>query len=843
MVRTQAQSPQHLDDEQDEGLSILAQLCREFVQGLPHNFIGAAQELDYDNIFESHARLAPSLLGKRALVKELQPKIDVLLIDQSLKEIQELRVFISAGEAPNFDGLDDIASIVRKTEIAGSTIYADEGARILRVLKGMRLLREFFSRRAKDAPLLWKTAVQLIDDRLLEMHFSSVFDEQGNIKDSASTELRKIRQEIIETAERLRSRLNAILKKLTEEDLVQEDLITQRDGRYVVPIKAESKRKVPGLIHSVSQTGHTVFIEPTETLDLNNDLRSLEFAEVREIERILRGLADQLRQSVPQLLSALKAAAHLEAVYAKARYAEQYQTNPAVVHQQVKGRPRKIVLKQARHPLLIQKIGREKTIPANIELDEDRRTLVLTGPNAGGKTVLLKTTGLIVMMAQAGLPVTADPDAQLPLMDGVYVEIGDMQSLADDLSTFSSHITTLADILSHTTRESLLLLDEIGGGTAPEEGGALAESILESLTRIGAFTMATTHYGRLAAFAEAVPGAVNGSMEFSRETLTPTFRFRLGVPGSSHAFDIAERYGLSKKLVQRANELRGGDSDRLDELVKSLEDLQREARERKQEAERELGKARVARVDFERRRDEVEDIRRTAKAKATQEADELLSRANSFIETAVREARELAKTSDAAKRDEDLKALRRDQDVRKKELQQAVEHTKESLRSTKPPATNGEAKLEVGSKVRLKDNPGQTGEVLSIKGKDIEVSFGAMRMRLTASKLDVISGAEARTTTRTQKEVSSTVKYLTEFQETRLDVRGKYGDDAIMQLEKFMADASARGLERVEIIHGIGTGALGRRVSTHLKGHPLVQSFRYGEPQEGGSGVTIIEFK
>jgi DNA mismatch repair protein MutS2 len=843
LVRTPEQSQQHLDDEQDESLSILAQLCREFVHGLPHNFIGAAQELDYDKIFEAHARLAPSLLGKRALVKELQPKTDVLLIDNSLKEIQELRVFIAAGEAPGFDGLDDIASIVRKTEIAGSTIYADEGARILRVLKGMRLLREFFSRRAKDAPLLWKTAVQLLDDRLLEMHFSSVFDEQGNIKDSASTDLRKIRQEIIETAERLRSRLNSILKKLTEDDLVQDDLITQRDGRYVVPIKAESKRKVPGLIHSVSQTGHTVFIEPTETLDLNNDLRSLEFAEVREIERILRGLADQLRQSVPQLLSALKAAAHLEAVYAKARYADQYQTNPAVVHQQVKGRPRKIVLKQARHPLLIQKIGREKTIPANIELDEDRRTLVLTGPNAGGKTVLLKTTGLIVMMAQAGLPVTADPDAQLPLMDGVYVEIGDMQSLADDLSTFSSHITTLADILSHTTRESLLLLDEIGGGTAPEEGGALAESILESLTRIGAFTMATTHYGRLAAFAEAVPGAVNGSMEFSRETLTPTFRFRLGVPGSSHAFDIAERYGLSKKLVQRANELRGGDSDRLDELVKSLEDLQREARERKEEAERELGKARIARVDFERRRDEVEDIRRTAKAKATQEADELLSRANSFIETAVREARELAKTSDATKRDEELKALRRDQDLRKKELQQAVDKTKESLKSTKPATTNGEAKLEVGSKVKLKDNPGQTGEVLSIKGKDIEVAFGTMRMRLTANKLDVISGAEARTTTRTQKEVSSTVKYLTEFQETRLDVRGQYGDEAIMQIEKFMADASARGLERVEIIHGIGTGALGRRVSTHLKGHPLVQSFRYGEPQEGGSGVTIIEFK
>lgn len=813
------------------------------MRSLLPNFRAAAEELDYEKIFEIHARLAPSMLGKRALVDELHPMTDVLAIDNSLKEISELRTYVAAGEAPSFEGLDDIASTIRKTEIAGSTIYAEEGARILRVLRGMRLLREFFSRRAKDAPLLWKTAVQLIDDRLLEMHFASVFDEQGNIKDTASTELRKIRQDIIETAERLRSRLNSILKKLTEDDLVQEELITQRDGRYVVPVKVESKRKVPGLIHSVSQTGQTVFIEPTETLDLNNDLRSLEFAEQREIDRILRGLADQLRQSVPQLLFALKAAAHLEAVYAKARYADQYQTNPAVVHEQVKGRPRRLILKQARHPLLLQKIGRVKTVPADIELDEDRRTLVLTGPNAGGKTVLLKTTGLIVMMAQAGLPVTADPDAQLPLMDGVYVEIGDMQSLADDLSTFSSHITTLARILSNSTRYSLLLLDEIGGGTAPEEGGSIAEAILESLTRMGAFTMATTHYGRLAAFAEAVPGAVNGSMEFSRETLTPTFRFRMGVPGSSHAFEIATRYGLSDRLVARATELRGSDSDRLDELVKSLEDLQREARERKEEAERELGKARIARVDFERRRDEVEDIRRTAKAKAIQEADQLLAKANSFIETAVREAREVAKSAEETKRDADLRELRRDQEIRRKQLSQDLEKTKESLKSTKAAVTNGEGKLEIGAKVKLKDNPGQPGEVLSIKGNDLEVQFGAMRMRVAASKVDVVSGAEARTSTRNQREVSSTVKYLTEFQETRLDVRGQYGDDAIIHIEKFIADASARGLERVEIIHGIGTGALGRRVSQHLKGHVLVQSFRYSEPQEGGSGVTIIEFK
>lgn len=822
-------------------MPVQVRLAREFLDTAPAQFRHAMIELDFGRIYELHATHAGSLLGKRALIRELHPTTKVLLIDVSLQEIAELRVFVVAGEYPPLEGLDDVASVFRKAEIAGSTIYLDEGARVLRVLQSMRSLREYFAKRAKEAPMLWKTAVQLMDDRLLEMHFSSVFDDQGRIKDSASNELRAIRRDILDTADRLRTKLNSLLKKLTEDEVVQEELVTQREGRFVVPIKAEYKRKVPGIIHSVSQTGQTVFIEPTETLDLNNELRSLEFAEQREIERILRNLADLLRRSVPQLLTSLKAAAHLEAVYAKTRFAEEIQGQSAVVHEQVKGRPRKYLVKQARHPLLLRKLGKDKTVAADIDLDENRRVIVLTGPNAGGKTVLLKTFGMLSLMAQAGIPIPAAPDAQLPLMDGVYVEIGDAQSLSEDLSTFSSHITSLAEILSNTTRESLLLLDEIGGGTAPEEGGAIAEAVLESLVRIGAFTVATTHYGRLAAFAESVPGAMNGSMEFNRETLTPTFRFRLGVPGSSHAFDIASRFGLSKNVVQRARQLRGGEGDRLEDLVRSLEDLQREARERKEEAERELGKARIARVDFERKRDEVEDIRRGAKAKATKEAEDLLARANSFIESAVREARESARQAEATKADEVLKELRRKQESDRKKLQQDIERDKASVAPKS--VSKGDLPLTVGAKVRLKSNPTQSGEVLSMKDGDLEVAIGSLRMRVKADKVEVVSAAEARATERVVQKVSSTTQYLTEFQESRIDVRGKYGDDAIMIIEKFLADASARNLERVEIIHGIGTGALGRRVSQHLKGHSLVAGFRYGEPQEGGAGVTIVDLK
>lgn len=807
----------------------------------------AALELEYSRIVREHLGLTFSVLGKRALVEELRPKTDPLAIDASMSEVQEMRQFLRGDEHPPFSGLDDIGVILRNAEIEGSTMYVEQGAQVLRVIKSMRMLREFFARRSKDAVALWRSAVHLFDDKLIEMHFASVFDDNGNVKDSASQELSRIRREIIHTAELLRTRLNAILRRLSEDDALQEELITQRDGRFVVPVKVEYKRKVPGLIHSVSQTGQTVFIEPTETLDLNNEMRSLEFAEQREIDRILRGLMDLLRESVPALTRSLAAAGHLEADYAKARYAEKYDCAVPRTTQQVKNRKRRVYLAGARHPLLLQKMGRAKTVPLEIELDEDRRVLILTGPNAGGKTVLLKTLGLLTMMAQAGIPIPANDDAELVIVDGVYVEIGDSQSIADDLSTFSSHVTALASILKHVTSESLVLLDEIGGGTAPEEGGAIAESILESLVRIRTFAVATTHYGRLAAFAESTQGTLNGSMEFDRAKLTPTFRFRSGVPGSSHAFEIAERFGLSKNVIDRARDLRGTGSTRFEELLASLEELQKEARERKGEADRELGKARILRSEFERKRDESEEIRRTIKSKAAQEAEEILKRANSFIEKAVRDAKEIASRSggkSTSEEDHQLKEARLNQEIERKKLLESIKTTeKEEARKAAPPAKP----ITVGAKVRLRSNPDRIGEVLALRDGEAEVQIGIMKLRIAVDQLDLVAGSTAREEDRKRqtvnREVSVATKYLGEQFDTRIDLRGQYGDDAIIQVEKYLADAAAHGRDRVEIIHGIGTGALGRRISQHLKNHPLVLSYRYGEPQEGGSGVTIVEIK
>ncbi len=806
-------------------------------------FRRAAQKLEFANVVGAHLPLASTMLGKAAIVRELVPDRDTAKIVISLQEIDELRTLVGAGEIPRFDGIHDIRSILHKIAIEGSVIYQDEGLPLLATIKTMRALRDFFSKRTRDTTTLWKTAIYLFEDRLVELSLDSVFDENGAVKDSASSELRDIRRDMVTTGERLRTKLASLVKKYAEDDLLQEDLVTQRDGRAVVPVKSEHKRRIAGMIHSVSQTGQTIYIEPAETIDLNNELRSLEFAEMREIERILRILTERLRSSVPALLKSLTAAGHIEAVYAKARYAMFISASSPEVKSFAKPEESIIIMRGARHPFLIAKLGEKNTIPFDIDLDHSRRTLVLTGPNAGGKTVLLKTVGILTLMAHCGLPISAAPDAVIPIVDNLAVDIGDSQSIADDLSTFSSHVSSLRDIVEQANEYSLVLLDEVGSGTAPEEGGALAEAILEHLTKLGAFTIATTHYGRLAAFGETYKGAINGSMEFSDADLKPTYRFRIGIPGSSHAFDIAERYKLSHKIIIAARELAGNKTTRLDDLIESLNQKEQDMIAKRSEAERELGKARMERLEYERLHDDILLQKKKILSKASEEASDLISEANTRIERAIREARESAEeeaqpVAQASRKTEKLTTLRTKQKEELKELGKKVDaHRSEATRSTQ----TEDLPMEVGAKVKLFTNPGQIGEIVALKGKDAEVVFGSMRMKINSDKLEVVSQKEAR------KEERATIKQTGTFYDEhfshRIDLRGEYGDEGVTHVEKYLSDASARNLERVEIIHGMGTGALGRRIQQSLKGNPFIESFRYGEPNEGGAGVTIVEMK
>jgi DNA mismatch repair protein MutS2 len=822
-----------------EQQSSTQQLREQFLREVPHRFRRAAKTLEFDEILAAHLRYAHSALGKFALVKELQPKADREKMMSSFDEIDQLRRLISSGETPRFDGITDIRIILHKVEIPGSTIYIDEGLPLLRTLRAMRLLRDFFARRTSEVPAIWKTAVHLFEDRFIEMAFDSVFEETGAIKDSASADLQRIRRDIISIGETLRNKLASLIRKFSEDNLLQEDIITQREGRSVIPVKAEHKRKVAGMIHSVSGTGQTIYIEPAETIDLNNEIRSHEFAEQREIDRILRELTERIRTSVPEILRALEIAGHLEAIYAKSRYAIAIEAESPAIISNKSSKDSTILLREARHPFLILKLGRDKTIPFTLALDEAKRTLILTGPNAGGKTVLLKTLGLIVLMSHAGLPIPAMPDAVLPSIDGLYVDIGDSQSIADDLSTFSSHIRSLKDILEQANEYSVVLLDEIGSGTAPEEGGALAESILEHLTKNAGFTIATTHFGRLAAFGETFHGAVNGSMEFSDEDLKPTYRFRIGIPGSSHAFDIAERYELPKRVITHAREIAGGKTSRLDELLHSLNTKEMEVAAKKAEIEKELGRSRIERIEYERLSEEITSQKKKILAAAANEADALLQKANSFVERAIREAREAAAPppkEEAKEKATELTQIRLKQKEELKELEKEVaEHKTSSAPTVKP-----NLELRTGAKVKLLSNPLQIGEVISLKSGEAEVAFGSMIMKAKVSQLEVISNAEARQDERKLKQFGT---FFEEVFSPRIDLRGKYGDEGVLEVEKFLATAIARGAQKVEILHGTGSGALGRRIQQSLRSNPDVASFRFGERTEGGMGVTIVELR
>jgi DNA mismatch repair protein MutS2 len=826
-------------DGDDSSFLPVDQLREQFLREIPYSFRRAAQVLEYDEILVSHLKFAHSPLGRSALVKELIPKSDKGNILSSFAEIDELRSQISSGEIPSFDGIHDIRTILHKVEIEGSTIYIDEGLPLLRTLKSMRLLRDFFASRTKNSPTIWKSAVHLFEDRLIEMAFDSVFEDNGAVKDSASAELHRIRRDIIATSEKLRNKLASLIRKLSEDNLLQEEIITQRDGRSVIPVKSEHKRRVAGMIHTVSQTGQTIYIEPAETIELNNEIRSYEFAEQREIDRILRELTERIRSSVPDILRALEIAGHLEAIYAKSRFALLIEAQTPIIQSNRNSKDNVIDIREARHPFLIVKLGKARTIPFTLSMDESKRTLILTGPNAGGKTVLLKTLGILLLMSHAGLPIPAMPDAVLPSIEGLYVDIGDAQSIADDLSTFSSHIRSLKEIVEQANEYSVVLLDEIGSGTAPEEGGALAESILEHLTKNAGFTIATTHYGRLAAFGETYNGAVNGSMEFSEADLKPTYRFRMGIPGSSHAFDIAERYELPKRIIVHAREIAGGKTSRLDELLHSLNSKEQDLAAKKAEIEKELGRSKIERMEYERLSEEINAQKKKILAEASNKADALLEKANSYVERAIREAREAATESTKETVKESAAELTRLRTRQREELKQIEKEVAEHKTESAPKVTQG-LELTVGAKVKLLSNPTQIGEVISLKGNEAEVTFGSMKMKAKLSSLEVISNKEARSDERKLKQFGT---FYEESFSPRIDLRGKYGDEGVMEVEKFLATANARGINKVEIVHGTGTGALGRRIQQSLKSNPDVATFRFGEQNEGGMGVTIVELK
>ena len=776
------------------------------------DFSTAIRKLEFDKILDRLQQLVASGPA-RELATHLTPMTNPQLIELELQRVSEAKeLLIIEGSAP-LDGIKDILPALKRASIENHVLNSRELLEIASTLRASRTLASFLAKRQKNYPQLAAFLVQLYSDKVIEYNILECIDEEGRIRDSASKELLRIRHEIISTADTLRKRLSSILKRVSEKDFLQEEIVTTRDGRMVVPVKTEYKKQVPGFIHTSSASGATVFIEPAETLDLNNALTELQLSEQREIATILSNLTAQVREIQPHLEPMLSTLSVLDLLFAKAKYSIEILGNPPRICDTIVVR-----LYQARHPVLLQRHRREDVIPLDIEMGETMRTLVISGPNAGGKSVAMKCVGLLALCAQSGLHIPAAPESELGVFESIFVDIGDEQSIEDDLSSYSSHLIRMRDVVLGANPHSLVLLDEIGAGTDPAEGGALAASILTELTQRGAMTIATTHHGMLKAFAHETPHVSNASMEFDQETLKPTYRFRSGVPGSSYALELAKRLDLPLTVVNRARELVGDEKIKLENLLTELERQTQEYRSQIKDVSDERDKLNSLVKVYEQKMKDLREELKVIRKQAVEEARDIVKGAQALIERSVKEIRESSaekKTVQTAR--ENIKVFQK----KVQDLTVAEDHT-------------SEASLELGDVVRVKDSS-QEGELVELKPPVATVLFGNAKLKVRLETLVKVQGRKGST----GKSVASAL-YMPEGR-TEIDLRGMLGDEAIPQVERFLDDALVSGLRRVDIIHGKGTGALRKRIGQFLKTYPHVKSFRLGEWNEGGAGVTVVE--
>ncbi len=768
--------------------------------------------------------------------RAVEPMRERFAVERELDRTAEALAVVEASGGLPLDGLADLRPLVARAAI-GAALDPDELLRVARTLAATRLTLAFTHGQRERAPLLAELAADLVVHEGLEQAIlRAVDDTGGGLRDSASPELGRIRRELIGRSAHLRRRMDEILRSLSDRGLTAgAEQVTLREGRMVVPLKREHKRQVAGFVHDTSGSGQTIYVEPAEMLDLNNDLRELRSEEFREIDRILRDLTDGIRCAAEPIRANQSLLGELDFLQAKARLARDLgATRPALSDD---GR---LTIIDGRHPLLL--LTRPTVVPLTLSLGAPDDTgkvggkvLVITGPNAGGKSVAMKTAGLLCLMVQSGLLVPCFEESSFPLLDALFVDIGDEQSIDNDLSTFSSHLVNVRAILRHATGDSLVLIDEIGTGTDPAEGGAMAQAVLETLLERGCLTVVTTHHGELKAFAHETAGVVNGSMAFDQATLSPTYRFRAGIPGSSYAFEIAGRLGLPRTMLTRARTLVGSSRARLEGLLTSLEAAEATARRTATEAQRERERLAGLIQLYEGRTAEAEARVKGAKREAAAEAERLLTEARRTVEQAVKSAREAT----------DAEAV--------KEARRQLESGRESARRVQldnPPPPDPPAELSDEFELLSEDEPLRKGDAVILKTNgatgivqeapdaagNVKVAFGSVAMRV---KVRAVQPVRSK---RQQKKQAVYYDTIGKQIQTSVDLRGLMGDEAIPVLETFLAEAYAFGLNRVTIVHGKGTGALRTRVTEFLRVQPRIKAFSLGNWNEGGSGATVVEF-
>ena len=774
--------------------------------------------LEFPKIRARMAALATTEMG-RACALELMPSSDPFLVRRMQQQTEEASTVLAYNGSNPMAAFTDVRPFLKLAQI-GSTLSAKAILQIADAMKASRLVRSALVTDREDTPLLTELGSRLYANRRLEEDIFDAILSEDEISDHASPELADIRRHIRVLNDRIRDKLNSIVRSPSTVKYLMDAIITMRNGRYVVPVKAECRANVPGIVHDQSGTGSTLFIEPMSVVEAGNELKQWAVKEKNEIERILAAFSAQIGPDAELIGDSLENLAEIDMIFARAALGRSMNAVPPKLNEE--GR---VNLIRARHPL----IDPDKVVPSNLWLGSDFTTLVITGPNTGGKTVTLKTVGLLSLMAQAGMQIPAAYGSELAIFDEIFADIGDEQSIEQSLSTFSSHMTNIVDILERVTENSLVLFDELGAGTDPTEGAALAMAILNRLLESKVRTMATTHYSELKVFALSTPGVENASVEFNVETLRPTYRLSIGVPGKSNAFEISRKLGLPEEIIDSAKEKLSGDQVRFEDVIANAE-------YHRQIAEKERKLAEEAHLETQRLRDEAEKLRSDLAAHRERDLRKAKDEARRILQRAQRESEQLIadlkKKNSGELKEHELHAMRA-------KLQSAIDENAEKI---EVPAGVGEVPktVQVGDTVEL-TNLGTKATILTLPDAKGECTVQAGALKLKAKLKDMRTAQPDKP--KKQPKSGNRIHVAPRPVETECDVRGCNLEEALMAVDLFLDGAVLNRLRTVSIIHGKGTGILRAGIHKHLRTHSAVKEFRLGRYGEGEDGVTIVTLK
>lgn len=817
--------------------------------------------LEFDAVRTMCSERTVSAPGHRRAMS-LEPGKDVVVIGNNLRTVTEMRGFLDQAETVPLRGIKDIGAPLEKAGVSGARLEPQTLLDVADTLRVSRRMRAFGQklRNRSSAPHVGSLTAGLGDFQEIEDSIGQAIDGDGNVRDHASPGLRRIRTDQQTMRERARNWLQRFIQSEAGARALQEPVITMRDGRYVVPVRMDHRGQVQGVVHDQSASGATVFIEPIGVVEFNNRLRELIVAEGREIERILLSLTDQVHQQVEAITVSYGLLGQLDFFHAAAALSIDLRAAPPRLN--TDGR---IVLRNARHPILELSDQCETVVPLNLQVGESAQTLVITGPNMGGKTVALKSIGILTMMAQAGLHIPADDDTEIAVFDTIFADIGDEQSIEANLSTFSAHLMHIRTILDEAGDHTLVLLDELGAGTDPSAGSAMGMAILESLTLRGTITAATTHFDTLKAFATRTEGVENGSMIFDVETLTPSYQFRQGIPGASYALEIGSRLGMPGDVLERASRFMGNAEKRLDEVIMEVDRKHELLVDAQEQADRLRAELDGLKRTYEDQIASYRQKERDTIAAGREKMDRLLKDAQAAIDQAVAAVRrEQAATGavEASRKtvgdqrarlqrmldtiDSDTTSADGDAGVGVADTVSAVpERTGDSAGDSTAERAGHFAEERAGEPISAGDEVwvaslGQVGSVIQDQGDRLRIRTG--RMEITARRSEVrlhkpdVVPSRGKPAGRVEVRTDRPRTALTE-----LDVRGFRAGEAIDAVDRYIDQTALDDLNEIRILHGKGTGALSSAIQEFLQQHPLVKSSHFAEQRDGGTGVTIVE--